>query len=180
MDSVLTGGFKEKALFNKRLETDPEKSVLRIGTTPDGFFGGDGKGANAGATRIAIGPNLFNERFLIGRERVSSEAILIHEIGHTKFGFGTPGDILGEAKTVRVFENTARNIFNFKPRRTLSNDSTIGNARGRNNEPVKVKLTVDVFTNKIFNGSGRFDSVTGKVVDTRTGTPLIPTIGPPK
>ena len=76
-----------------------------------------GWGASAYGSVINIGN--INSKFSMSGQKVDPVAIISHEFGHTRFGNMANADsetILGEACTVRLYENPVRLLNNYAPR----------------------------------------------------------------
>lgn len=77
------------------------------------------KGAYAQGSTLHLGK--IGKKFPFGGQQVDPIAIISHEFGHTRFGNMTNADsetILGEACTVKLYENPVRAMNQFESRKT--------------------------------------------------------------
>lgn len=106
----------------------PKLSELITGRLSDkGLFAGDaavflfsgyaGTGAMAHPGAIGLGGQGMRCEFPLSGELVDPIAVLSHEFGHTRYGDPTSaGTLVGEARTVELYENPVRERNGFPPR----------------------------------------------------------------
>lgn len=81
------------------------------------FSGYAGTGAMAHPGAIGLGDGGMRCEFPISGELVDPYAIISHEFGHTRYGDPTSaGSLIGEARTVELYENPVRVRNGFPPR----------------------------------------------------------------
>lgn len=81
------------------------------------FSGYVGPGAMAHPGAIGLGDAGLRCQFPSSNELVDPYAIISHEFGHTRYGDpGSAGSLLGEARTVELYENPVRILNGYEPR----------------------------------------------------------------
>jgi hypothetical protein len=104
LSSLLTGRLTEAALFAG------DANVFK-------FSGYAGPGAAAHPGAIGLGDRGLQCQFPSSNELVDPLAIISHEFGHTRYGDpASGGNLLGEARTVELYENPVRERNGFEPR----------------------------------------------------------------
>ena len=104
LSQLLSGRLSEKALFAG------DVSVFK-------FSGFAGPGAMAHPGAIGLGDAGLKCQFPASNELVDPMAIISHELGHTRYGDpASGGTLLGEARTVELYENPVRVRNGFEPR----------------------------------------------------------------
>ena len=104
LSKLLTGRLTEAALFAG------EASVFK-------FSGYAGPGAMAHPAAIGLGDAGLRCQFPSSNELVDPFAIISHEFGHTRYGDpASAGTLLGEARTVELYENPVRILNGYEPR----------------------------------------------------------------
>lgn len=104
LSQLLSGRLSEKALFAGNV------SVFK-------FSGFAGPGAMAHPGAIGLGDAGLKCHFPASNELVDPMAIISHELGHTRYGDpASGGTLLGEARTVELYENPVRVRNGFEPR----------------------------------------------------------------
>lgn len=104
LSQLLSGRLSEKALFAG------DASVFK-------FSGFAGPGAMAHPGAIGLGDAGLKCQFPASNELVDPMAIISHELGHTRYGDpASGGTLLGEARTVELYENPVRVRNGFEPR----------------------------------------------------------------
>jgi|GEM_PF-1259198 len=104
LSSLLTGRLTEAALFAG------DANVFK-------FSGYAGPGAAAHPGAIGLGDRGLQCRFPSSNELVDPQAIISHEFGHTRYGDpASGGNLLGEARTVELYENPVRERNGYEPR----------------------------------------------------------------
>lgn len=104
ISSLLTGKLTEAAQF-------------AVDTTLFKFSGYEGPGAMAHPGAIGLGNAGLRCQFPSSGELVDPFAIISHEFGHTRYGDpGSAGTLLGEARTVELYENPVRVRNGYEPR----------------------------------------------------------------
>lgn len=104
LSKLLTGRLTESALFAEDVQ------VFK-------FSGYAGSGAMAQPGAIGLGDAGLRCHFPASDELVDPFAIISHELGHTRYGDpASGGDLLGEARTVEMYENPVRIRDGFEPR----------------------------------------------------------------
>jgi hypothetical protein len=104
LSRLLTGRLTETALFAG------DAQVFK-------FSGYAGPGAMAHPGAIGLGDRGLNCQFPSSSELVDPMAIISHEFGHTRYGDpASGGTLLGEARTVELYENPVRIRNGFDPR----------------------------------------------------------------
>lgn len=104
LSKLLTGRLTEAALFAG------DANVFK-------FSGYAGPGAAAHPGAIGLGDQGLQCRFPSSNELVDPLAIISHEFGHTRYGDpASGGNLLGEARTVELYENPVRERNGFEPR----------------------------------------------------------------
>ena len=104
LSKLLTGRLTETALFAG------DAQVFK-------FSGYAGPGAMAHPGAIGLGDRGLSCQFPTSNELVDPMAILSHEFGHTRYGDPTSGgNLIGEARTVELYENPVRIKNGFEPR----------------------------------------------------------------
>jgi len=104
LSKLLTGRLTEAALFAG------DAQVFK-------FSGYAGPGAMAHPGAIGLGDRGLSCQFPSSNEFVDPMAILSHEFGHTRYGDpASGGNLIGEARTVELYENPVRIKNGFEPR----------------------------------------------------------------
>lgn len=104
LSRLLTGRLTESALFAG------DAQVFK-------FSGYAGPGAMAHPGAIGLGDRGLSCQFPSSSELVDPMAIISHELGHTRYGDpASGGTLLGEARTVELYENPVRIRNGFDPR----------------------------------------------------------------
>lgn len=104
LSKLLTGRLTETALFAG------DAQVFK-------FSGYAGPGAMAHPGAIGLGDAGFKCQFPSSHELVDPFAIISHELGHTRYGDpASGGTLLGEARTVELYENPVRVRNGYEPR----------------------------------------------------------------
>lgn len=104
LSKLLTGRLTETALFAGNA------AVFK-------FSGYAGPGAMAHPGAIGLGDAGLRCQFPSSNELVDPMAIISHELGHTRYGDpASGGTLLGEARTVELYENPVRIRNGFEPR----------------------------------------------------------------
>jgi len=104
LSQLISGRLSEKALFAG------DASVFK-------FSGFAGPGAMAHPGAIGLGDAGLKCHFPASNELVDPMAIISHELGHTRYGDpASGGTLLGEARTVELYENPVRVRNGFEPR----------------------------------------------------------------
>jgi hypothetical protein len=104
LSKLLTGKLTDKALFAGDVQ------VFK-------FSGYSGPGAMAQPGAIGLGDAGLRCHFPASEELVDPIAIISHELGHTRYGDpSSGGNLLGEARTVELYENPVRVRNGFEPR----------------------------------------------------------------
>lgn len=104
LSKLLTGRLTETALFAD------DARVFK-------FSGYTGPGAAAHPGAVGLGDGGLSCQFPSSNELVDPMAILSHEFGHTRYGDPTSGgNLIGEARTVELYENPVRVMNGFDPR----------------------------------------------------------------
>jgi len=104
LSKLLTGRLTETALFAG------DAQVFK-------FSGYAGPGAMAHPGAIGLGDAGLRCQFPASNELVDPFAIISHELGHTRYGDpASAGTLLGEARTVELYENPVRVRNGYEPR----------------------------------------------------------------
>ncbi len=104
LSKLLTGRLTETALFAG------DAGVFK-------FSGYAGPGAMAHPGAIGLGDGGLSCQFPSSNELVDPIAIISHEFGHTRYGDpSSGGNLIGEARTVELYENPVRVRNSFEPR----------------------------------------------------------------
>jgi hypothetical protein len=104
LSKLLTGRLTETALFAG------DAGVFK-------FSGYAGPGAMAHPGAIGLGDRGLSCQFPSSNELVDPMAILSHEFGHTRYADpASGGNLIGEARTVELYENPVRVKNGFEPR----------------------------------------------------------------
>jgi len=104
LSRLLTGRLTETALFAN------DAQVFK-------FSGYAGPGAMAHPGAIGLGDGGLRCQFPSSNELVDPFAIISHELGHTRYGDpASAGTLLGEARTVELYENPVRVRDGYEPR----------------------------------------------------------------
>ncbi len=104
LSTLLTGRLTESALFAG------DAQVFK-------FSGYAGPGAMAHPGAIGLGDAGLRCHFPSSDELVDPFAIISHELGHTRYGDpASAGTLLGEARTVELYENPVRILNGYEPR----------------------------------------------------------------
>lgn len=120
----------DKTLWERSVDKGrlPPLSRLLTGRlTETGLFAGDaqvfkfsgyaGPGAMAHPGAIGLGDGGLKCQFPSSHELVDPYAIISHELGHTRYGDpSSAGTLLGEARTVELYENPVRIRNGYEPR----------------------------------------------------------------
>ncbi|MCP5191152.1 MAG: hypothetical protein H6988_12315 [Pseudomonadales bacterium] len=120
----------DRALWNRAVKNGPMPRLSRLLTgrlSEEGQFASElevfkfgayhGPGAMAQPAGIGLGNKGMQCQFPTSEELVDPQAILSHEFGHTRYGDpDSAGTLLGEARTVELYENPVRVRNGYEPR----------------------------------------------------------------